>query len=237
MFSFLDSKIIEGRQSLRAGEEVAGLLGSILEKELEEEQAGAELLGLGELRDELETFLLAVSRLCCLWSSRRAVGSSISSSLALQGEETTSSTMCWVLRYFALHPAIQPKLHDEITRVFPADQELTYDSISSDSAPCLFRIFILAEDERADCYFTSVLEAVLTEALRFSCTVEASYRTTSQQTTIRGHVFPAGTDFQLLPGAAARRVASLGEKPGPLTGWATADTDIFRYADHDEPSA
>lgn len=64
LFAFLDGNIVEGRRRVRGGESVDGLLGSILEKEREDEvKTGAELMAVQEIRDEMITFLVAVGSL------------------------------------------------------------------------------------------------------------------------------------------------------------------------------
>ena len=57
--SFINAKILEGRRRVRVGEAGLSLLDVILEKEYREELEGGGRLRLEEVRDELNTFLLA----------------------------------------------------------------------------------------------------------------------------------------------------------------------------------
>ncbi|CDZ96321.1 Cytochrome P450 CYP4/CYP19/CYP26 subfamilies [Phaffia rhodozyma] len=193
----LNKKIIEGRRKVRLGEtKESCLLEMVLEKEwdIERENGKSANLRIEEIRDEMSTLLLA-------------------------GDDTTSSTMGWALRFLTRNPDVQRRLHAEIKHVLPDVREhtLTYEDIHSTSLP----------------YF----DAVIQEILRVSQTVMTTLRTSTVETVVNGCVMPKGTTFLLMMGMAGcatksstlpRLEAEKGTVPRRFRWEDKVDVDEFR---------
>ena len=58
----------------------------------------------------------------------------------LTGEETTSTTMCWILKFLSENPGVQRRLHEELVRVLPdpGERSPTFEEISGmgGKTPC-----------------------------------------------------------------------------------------------------
>lgn len=111
--AMLGERIADGRSRVRSGEGKDTMLDQMLEKEWEGVQQGGRPMAESEIRDELATMLVA-------------------------GDETTSSTMCWLLQYLAQHPTVQTRLHEETKAVLPsrAEREPSLDDLASQLTPC-----------------------------------------------------------------------------------------------------
>jgi len=164
-------------------------LDGVVEKELKD----GEELDMVEMRDEVMNFLIAVSGLFSL-SSRletEAEKQSLSllhsfsfSILFLQGEETTASTLRWLVRYLAedTGPELQRRLRKELMEALPTfgEQDPTFDEIHQLDAPCqclsLPFPFSLLSRSQLHSFVSPDFESVIQELLRLSSTVSVSYR-------------------------------------------------------------
>ncbi|KAL7414525.1 cytochrome P450 [Mrakia frigida] len=165
--SFVDHQIADARARARVGEGGRSLLDGVVEKEMKD----GEKLDMVEMRDEVMNFLIA-------------------------GEETTASTLRWLVRYLAedTGPEIQRRLRKELMEALPTfgEQDPTFDEIQQLDAP----------------YF----EAIIQELLRLSSTVSVSYRKTLCPTTILGHPVPTNTEVLMLIGFLGRTTGEGGWK-------------------------
>ncbi|CED84336.1 Cytochrome P450 CYP4/CYP19/CYP26 subfamilies [Phaffia rhodozyma] len=185
---WLIGRVDESRKKIKNGGEIAEItcvIDVILAKEA---KAGVgSVLPEDELWDELGTFMVA-------------------------GEETTSTTMCWILKFLSENPHVQSRLHEEMTRSLPSSDERNpnYDDIVGNGV-------------------CDYLEAVVYESLRHGETVRAVGRQSIRETTVTGpdgqeHLIPAGVNAMCLLNTSCAVYSD-----DPKLGWRSDKNDIHRF--------
>lgn len=102
----------------------------------------------------------------------------------LAGHDTTSTTLCWALKYLADNQEVQRTLRDSLRRAFPDAKKEgrlpTAEEITRTSIP--------------------YLDATLEEVFRFANTIPIISRQTKQDTVLLGHHIPKGTNTLVIKG-------------------------------------
>ncbi|KAL7417504.1 cytochrome P450 [Mrakia frigida] len=185
--SWLDGKIAASRLKIANGGEV-GNIESVIDVILQKESTAGEgsVLPVADLRDELGTFMIA-------------------------GEETSSTTMCWILKHLSENPGIQRRLHCELVKALPSPDERspTYEEVSGKTTP--------------------YLEAFVHEILRVGQTVRATRRQAMKDTSL---ISPTTGDSIFVP-KGTNAICILGyscytSSDDPRLGWKGSNVEAFR---------
>lgn len=100
----------------------------------------------------------------------------------MAGQETTSTTLCWAMKYLTAHPDVQIKLRNSL-------REAHERAHRNGGLP------FAQEIAQADVPY---LEAFIQEVHRVGNSVSSIVRVTTKDTVILGHVIPKGTDVFML---------------------------------------
>ncbi|KAL4734227.1 cytochrome P450 [Aspergillus similis] len=148
------------------------------------------------------------------------------------GHETTSTTICWALKFLTSHQDVQDKLRNVLHAVHARAKEAgdvpTTEEIVNASVP--------------------YLDAFIEESHRCGNTVPTIVRHTIRDTVVLGHHIPKGTDVFLLTNGPSYQSAALQvdeslrsatsrQSKGRFGVWNSADIDQFlpeRWLTHDE---
>ncbi|KAJ0418303.1 cytochrome P450 [Aspergillus carlsbadensis] len=148
------------------------------------------------------------------------------------GHETTSTTICWALKFLTVHQDVQENLRNILQTVYPRAKEAgdvpTTEEIVNASVP--------------------YLDAFIEESHRCGNTVPTIVRHTIKDAVVLGHRIPKGTDVFLLTNGPSYQSAALKvdeslrsstsrDSKGRFGDWNTADIDQFspeRWLTHDE---
>lgn len=157
-----------------------------------ERREGEETLGDRDTLDELITYVFA-------------------------GQDTTASTLSWLVKYLPKDPEIQQRLHDEVCAVFGADTE-----------PNAVLDFNLLDDSER----VPILEAVVAETLRCAAVAAITGRQLLKDEVILGRFIPKGTHIFLALEAMSKDGTSWGSdaKEWRPTRWLTQDGVFNRSA-------
>ncbi|QRW22658.1 cytochrome P450 family protein [Rhizoctonia solani] len=195
--SFLTSRISEAReQEIIVGKQGNGLatdadciLDMVVQREARE---GTEALGEAGIRDELMTFIFG-------------------------GQDTTSTVLRWLVKYFTNDPETQQRLHDEVCRVFGKDD--------GEKEPIDFNLLDNPEQ-------VPFLEAVVTETLRCAGVGSQISRELIQDEVILGRPVPKGTQLVFAMGMMSRDKSEWGPDADEWrpTRWLTHDGIFDRSA-------
>ncbi|KAJ0167801.1 Cytochrome P450 3A11 [Colletotrichum tanaceti] len=147
------------------------------------------------------------------------------SGFVVAGHDTTSTTMCWAVKFLADNPQTQTRLRQDLRDAYA-------DALANRRAPTHNEI------EKANIPF---LDAVIEEILRVGHTVSVLDRQCTQDTVILGHRVPEGTqvilptfgpDFTSPPIETAEALRSetsqLAAKERGIRSWSVDDMEVFR---------
>ncbi|KAF2719412.1 cytochrome P450 [Polychaeton citri CBS 116435] len=109
----------------------------------------------------------------------------------IAGHETSSTTICWGLKYLTTNTEAQRKLRAALRKAFPR----AADAGIEPSAKELAKAHI------------PYLDAFIEETLRMGCTTPANSRTSTVDTEILGYHIPKGTDIFMLTTGPSYRMA------------------------------
>ncbi|CUA66566.1 Cytochrome P450 4V2 [Rhizoctonia solani] len=164
MVSFFTSAIVRARKREaeleRAGKGLSTDADCVLDMIVQRERReGVETLGDRDILDELITYVFA-------------------------GQDTTASTLSWLVKYLPDDPEIQQRLHEEMCNVFGADADADADSNKG------LNFDLLDDPERVP-----ILEAVVAETMRCAAVAAFVGRELLKDEIILNRVVPKGTDI------------------------------------------
>ncbi|GAB1522201.1 hypothetical protein RhiTH_005313 [Rhizoctonia solani] len=187
--TFLEKEIIVGKQGNGLATDADCILDMVVQREARE---GTEALGEAGIRDELMTFIFG-------------------------GQDTTSTVLRWLVKYFTNDPETQQRLHDEVCRVFGKDD--------GEKEPIDFNLLDNPEQ-------VPFLEAVVTETLRCAGVGSQISRELIQDEVILGRPVPKGTQLVFAMGMMSRDKSEWGPDADEWrpTRWLTHDGIFDRSA-------
>ncbi|KAF8674711.1 Cytochrome P450 [Rhizoctonia solani] len=184
-----EQEIIVGKQGNGLATDADCILDMVVQREARE---GTEALGEAGIRDELMTFIFG-------------------------GQDTTSTVLRWLVKYFTNDPETQQRLHDEVCRVFGKDD--------GEKEPIDFNLLDNPEQ-------VPFLEAVVTETLRCAGVGSQISRELIQDEVILGRPVPKGTQLVFAMGMMSRDKSEWGPDADEWrpTRWLTHDGIFDRSA-------